>query len=207
MDIFLTVLANGRRLQFPVLPEKIELNTESRLQSYDIMTLGEIQIPLGQKLIGFSWEGIFPGYVRRSEPYVRRWTSPKEIQSFLGGARSNGQKCRLMVTDTPINHDVYMESYRVEYSGGFGDYTYSISFLQAKDLIVSSQVVKVKTSPPRPAAKKVVHTYTVKRGDNLWNIAKKYLGSGTKYMQIYNLNRDKIKIPRLIYPGQVLKLP
>ena len=50
-------------------------------------------------------------------------------------------------------------------------------------------------------------TYTVKSGDCLWNIAKKYLGDGSRYTEIYNLNKDKIKNPNLIYPNQVLTLP
>ena len=50
-------------------------------------------------------------------------------------------------------------------------------------------------------------TYTVKSGDCLWNIAKKYLGDGSRYNEIYELNKDKITNPNLIYPNQVLTLP
>ena len=46
--------------------------------------------------------------------------------------------------------------------------------------------------------------YVVKKGDTLWAIAKKYLGSGTKYPQIASENN--IKNPNLIYPGQVFKI-
>lgn len=46
--------------------------------------------------------------------------------------------------------------------------------------------------------------YVVQRGDTLWAIASKYLGSGTKYPQIAQENN--IKNPNLIYPGQVFKI-
>jgi phage protein D len=46
--------------------------------------------------------------------------------------------------------------------------------------------------------------YVVKKGDTLWAIAAKYLGSGTKYTQIAQENN--IKNPKLIYPGQVFKI-
>lgn len=46
--------------------------------------------------------------------------------------------------------------------------------------------------------------YVVKRGDTLWAIASKYLGSGAKYPQIAQENN--IKNPNLIYPGQVFKI-
>lgn len=47
-------------------------------------------------------------------------------------------------------------------------------------------------------------TYTVKKGDTLWAIAKKYLGSGTKYQQLATANG--ISNPNLIYVGQVINL-
>lgn len=46
-------------------------------------------------------------------------------------------------------------------------------------------------------------THTVKKGDTLWDLAKKYLGSATKWPEIYKLNKSKIKDPHWIYPGQV----
>ena len=65
----------------------------------------------------------------------------------------------------------------------------------------------VRAAPrPTTTAPKAA-TYTVKSGDCLWNIAKKQLGNGADYTKIYNLNKDKIKNPNLIYPGQVLTLP
>lgn len=45
----------------------------------------------------------------------------------------------LYVSDTPINHDVYLEDYNVTYSGGNGDYDYDISFVVAKPLIVKTE--------------------------------------------------------------------
>ncbi len=49
-----------------------------------------------------------------------------------------------------------------------------------------------------------VINYVVKRGDTLWAIASRYLGSGTKYPQIAQENN--ISNPHLIYPGQVFKI-
>ncbi len=49
-----------------------------------------------------------------------------------------------------------------------------------------------------------VVNYVVKRGDTLWGIASRYLGSGTKYPQIAQENN--IPNPNLIYPGQVFRI-
>ena len=50
-------------------------------------------------------------------------------------------------------------------------------------------------------------TITVQAGDSLSKIAKRELGDADKWHAIYDANRDKIKNPDLIQPGQVLTLP
>lgn len=50
-------------------------------------------------------------------------------------------------------------------------------------------------------------TYTVQSGDNLWAIAEKQLGSGSRWQEIYNLNKDIISNPDVIQPGWNLKIP
>lgn len=50
-------------------------------------------------------------------------------------------------------------------------------------------------------------TYTVKSDDSLSKIAKHFYGDGNKWHRIYEANRDKIKNPDLIHPGQELIIP
>lgn len=51
-------------------------------------------------------------------------------------------------------------------------------------------------------------TYTVVKGDYLIKIAKQMYGDGSKYIDIYNANTDKVKMPNyVIYPGSVLTIP
>ena len=50
-------------------------------------------------------------------------------------------------------------------------------------------------------------TYTVKNGDCLWNIAASELGDGSRWQEIYELNRSEIDNPSLIYAGQEFILP
>ena len=49
--------------------------------------------------------------------------------------------------------------------------------------------------------------YTVKPGDSLWKIAQRQLGSGTRWGEIYETNRNTIKDPNMIYVGQTLAIP
>jgi len=52
-------------------------------------------------------------------------------------------------------------------------------------------------------------SYTVKRGDHLWGIARKkeHYGNPFAWPKIYQANRDQIKNPDLIYPKQTFKIP
>jgi nucleoid-associated protein YgaU len=63
--------------------------------------------------------------------------------------------------------------------------------------------IKVTGGGPATAAR----THTVKSGDTLSKIAKEHLGDANAYMKIFELNRDQLKDPDMIKPGQVLKLP
>jgi nucleoid-associated protein YgaU len=47
----------------------------------------------------------------------------------------------------------------------------------------------------------------VVRGDNLWNIARAHYGDGFRHIVIYGANKEQIRDPDLIYPGQVFSLP
>jgi nucleoid-associated protein YgaU len=63
--------------------------------------------------------------------------------------------------------------------------------------------IKVTGGPAAASA----GTYTVKSGDTLSKIAKTHLGDANAYMKIFDANRDQLKDPDVIKPGQVLKLP
>jgi nucleoid-associated protein YgaU len=59
----------------------------------------------------------------------------------------------------------------------------------------------------KKAAEKKEKTYTVKAGDSLSKIAKELFGDAARWPEIYELNKDQIENPDLIYPGQVFRLP
>lgn len=60
---------------------------------------------------------------------------------------------------------------------------------------------------PAPQVAKGVTRVTVERGSTLWAIAREKYGDGVMYVRVFEANRDLIRDPDLIYPGQVFTLP
>ena len=60
---------------------------------------------------------------------------------------------------------------------------------------------------PGAATPFVPPRYVVAKGDSLSRIAERAYGDGSKWRKIYEANKDIIKDPDLIYPGQALRIP
>jgi len=60
------------------------------------------------------------------------------------------------------------------------------------------------SAPPQQAP---VEYYTIQKGDSLSAIAKRYYGNAKDYPRIFDANREVIKNPDLIYPGQKIRIP
>lgn len=86
------------------------------------------------------------------------------------------------------------------------------------DPVPEPAVAVAEPEPQAPAAQLAVPaeaasetappvSVTVQPGFTLWGIAQDSLGDGVLYVQVFEANRDKIKNPDLIYPGQVLSVP
>ncbi len=58
-----------------------------------------------------------------------------------------------------------------------------------------------------PAAAPAVRAVTVQKGDTLWAISRARYGEGVLYVRVFEANRDRIRDPDLIYPGQVFAIP
>ena len=50
-------------------------------------------------------------------------------------------------------------------------------------------------------------THVVKEGESLWKIAKQELGSGARWNEIYEANRDVLPNPEALHTGQKLRVP
>ncbi|WP_417768536.1 Ig-like domain-containing protein, partial [Stappia sp.] len=54
---------------------------------------------------------------------------------------------------------------------------------------------------------RAIPSIIIRTGDNLWTISQRRYGEGLRYTTIYQANKDQIRNPDLIYPGQVFMMP
>jgi nucleoid-associated protein YgaU len=162
-----------------------------------------------QSLLHAKYEDGFKSPAYFTNHFEKLKTSKEPFQFIVSRQMPDGK----LLFDN--NMTVSMESYTIkeQVNQGF-DLMVSIKLKQYKSF--GTKIVKVENnnasvSPQRPTtnspAPKKETTHTVKQGDTLWGIAKKFYGNGSKYTKIYEANKDKIKNPNLIYVGQVLVIP
>jgi nucleoid-associated protein YgaU len=71
----------------------------------------------------------------------------------------------------------------------------------------ATKMRELAAAEARELAAAKVRTYVVQSGDSLSKIAKEELGDASRWPEILELNKDKIKDPNLIHPGQELEMP
>ena len=69
------------------------------------------------------------------------------------------------------------------------------------------QAAELELETGDAADEEAIVFYTIKKGDTLWAIATKHLGNGARYPEIFEANKEVIKDPDLIYPGQQIRIP
>ena len=87
-----------------------------------------------------------------------------------------------------------------------GVHTLRVDGLSDNKVVARVEMPFSRAEPPSSenVAKGLV---VVQPGNSLWRIARRTLGEGTRYTEIYDANRSKIVDPDLIYPGQLFSLP
>lgn len=83
----------------------------------------------------------------------------------------------------------------------------SVAAVQQPQLAAAGTNVVSDEGPPNVVVVPKILTTRVSRGDSLWRISQLSYGLGTRYATIYKANREQIRNPNLIYPGQVFVIP
>jgi len=91
-------------------------------------------------------------------------------------------------------------------SVGVGLYTMRVDQVQKGGTVVARLETKFARAAPLGDLPRNAVVF-VQPGNSLWRIARRSYGRGIRYSVLYGANRDQIRDPSLIYPGQVFMVP
>lgn len=207
---------NGTTFRFPVLPEKITVSYGSKNDKLRVCGIGEVTIIQDSDAAVIQFDSFFPEHYFSGCNY-RGIPGTASAVATIKAMKESGTPIRFTKTGgSTISMYVTIESFEpYEQGGDVGTVYYSIKLKEYREVTVrqitvniSTKKAKIGASAGRTDASGGAQTYTVVSGDCLWNIAKKFYGSGAKYTTIYNANTGVIGgNPNLIKPGQVLTIP
>lgn len=210
----------------PITPSKVKVKINNQNKTLTLISGEEINILKDAKLTDVSFDVVLPqvpypftnGGAQGASYYLSLFESLKKsktpFQWILNRSRPDG--AALFYSNLTVG----MEDYQItdDAKEGF-DLTVSVKLKQYRAFGTKTVQLTPAPAPSQPATATVQpaprptesapksSSYTVKSGDCLWNIAKKQLGDGSRWKEIYELNKDKISNPNLIYPNQSLTMP
>ena len=214
-QMWLTYNAEKEKIQLPVLPSSFQTANGSNNDSVNIAGLGEIVVMQSRPALQFSFSSFFPA-TKFPGLQVSTITKPLTLIQKINEWKVSKKPVHFICTACGVDLFATIENFQYSEEGGDpGTYQYSITLKEYREITVRqvkvdipNQKATVKKEEPRVDNTVQPKTYTVVRGDCLWNIAKKFYGSGAQYTKIYNANKGVIGgNPNLIYPGQVLTIP
>lgn len=201
-------------MMLPITPSEIEFSTENRNETMELIDGSAVSILRDKGLDEISFDFLLPNVAypfgmdkdRRSDYYLNRIEEMKKQKKAVDFIvlRYFPDGKRIFPTSKKVTIEDF--SYKESASNGF-DFEASISLKEYKEYgtqkmtISNNKAVSVVVKNEQQEAPK---SYTVKKGDTLWAIAKRFYGDGSKYKII--AEKNDIKNPNLIYPEQVLKL-
>lgn len=220
-------------LTFPITPGELDIKVGSNNKVITLINEGDINILKSPSLTEIEFEARFP---MRKYPYSREVSKFEDYFDKFKELKEDKKSFRFIVARmTPsgkrlwdTNLLVALEDFSINENADEGDdvlVTFQLKQYKeygVKVLPKSKDKTSTSTSKkPRPKGNNAPKSeaYTVKSGDCLWNIAKKYYGSGAKYTVIYNVNKTVIENTakkygkksssngHWIYPGAKLTIP
>ncbi len=208
------------QILFPLAPAELTIQTGCGNKVVELVNLGQVNLLKEIGLRDISFEAVFPGKKRSYVSYGRKEPF-YEPDYYLGMLRQFQESkepatliiCRELADGTRLFDDhfqVSVEGFTATEKGGeegdvhvmvrLKEYRSIGSILYHATQSASGSTVLRETTVQTAA--KIKNTYTVKKGDTLWKIAKEMLGDGSRYQEIAKANG--ISNPDLIYAGQVL---
>ncbi|WP_404407742.1 LysM peptidoglycan-binding domain-containing protein [Jeotgalibacillus malaysiensis] len=220
-EVWLSWQNQKEKLRLPVLPSRIQINNTAKNTSIDLADFGEFTKIQAASADVINFASFFPASGGSIVEYDNP-PSPWECVETINRWKKSGRPIRLIVTGTPINYAVSIESFNiVEGDKDIGDIDFDISLKEY--IFVTPKRIEIKQNKPkavnnRPSDVQKSKTYTVKSGDTLWAIAGRAetYSKHSDWTKIWNANKSMLvkrdsrnlkKPGHYIFPGQKLVIP
>ncbi|MFP5527089.1 LysM peptidoglycan-binding domain-containing protein [Peptococcus simiae] len=210
----------GKELM-PIAPAEIKTSIESNDETFQLVTGQGFIIPEMPKLTKMTFTLWLPAHPYPWAQYRGGFKKPVYYLNLFEKLKVACKPFDFAVIrnhDKSTNSDTYMKMVISDYvinedaDGLVDDIEVDISLLQFNDLVSTSVKLATKDGKPvattdktRPGGPDRPKTYTVKYGDTLCELAKKYLGDSGKWKDIYDLNKSKIQDYNRVPAGTVLR--
>lgn len=174
------------RFQLPINPEELMPDRQWNNQKININNRGDVLLLGKRQLITIDFSSYFPAnwssicMVGKS-----KLKTPEEYDRIF--AQWQGKKIRFITVGpyTHINLLCVIDSYKSGFKDGSNDIYYDVSLCEYRKKAKTNG----KTKRSSNTKKKSVKTVKTKKGDTLRSIAKKYLGSASKWETVYKKNK------------------
>ncbi|MBO5704550.1 MAG: LysM peptidoglycan-binding domain-containing protein [Alphaproteobacteria bacterium] len=209
-------------MPLPITPGQLEIKTPSKNKTVTLINEGEVSLLKKSGLKEISFKALLP---QTKYPFANYNLGAYDATAFIVALKTlDASKIPfpfVVTRMTPKGKPLFFTSMMVTLE----DYTLDEDSENGLDVILNITLKEYKyygttifkevvdaegrkameTTKTRDTASKVIpKTYTVKKGDTLWAIAKKELGDGQKYKDLAKLNN--ISNPNKIQIGQVIRL-
>ncbi|MDY5845722.1 MAG: tyrosine-protein phosphatase [Bariatricus sp.] len=150
--------------------------------------------------MGASYYQVVEDYM---QTYINYYHLEKGSEQYIALKNSNIDSTLRMITGFSDSTDLT----KADLTAAANQYMKSIGLSDAECEALRANLAKDYETEDESASGEAPATYTVVPGDCLWNISRRLYGTGTRWKEIYEANRETIRNPRWIYIGQVLKIP
>lgn len=194
----------GFELILPVTPSGYRWTHGAAVETLAMDRLGDLNLRGGKTLANETLEILLPAQVY-SFCNAGAIPDPWHYLSRLKQWSESETPIRFLVSGTPLNVSVLLESVAYREEGGTNDLYVTLILREYQRL--DTPQISTPNVPAREATSgaSAQQSYTVRKGDTLWGIAARYYGKGNEYQRLASANH--IKNANLIYPGQVLTIP
>lgn len=202
------ILKEGRsnQITLPVTPESFEISFGRRVETVNIHQLGDINLWGGKLMATIQLSCLLPA---QNYPFSTADRGPYDYIELLETWIDRKRVLRYIVTGTPVNVQVMLESLHYGERDGTGDVYAQLTLREYPELEAVETTRSKSVGKPRPSMEEPVEesTYVVKAGDTLWSICRAAYGEYTAALGAKLAVYNGRKTSTVLYVGDVYKLP